>query len=57
MFGCNDNPTARQLESPWKSLLGQNQITASENSNSLNNDSTISNTYNKASFQRIKSMI
>lgn len=38
MFGCNDNPTARQFESAWRKLLGQHQITASESANCTNND-------------------
>lgn len=38
MFGCNDNPSARQFESAWRKLLGQHQITASESANCMNND-------------------
>lgn len=38
MFGCNDNPSARQLESAWRKLLGQHQIAASESANCLTND-------------------
>lgn len=38
MFGCNDNPSARQFESAWRKLLGQHQITASESANCINND-------------------
>lgn len=38
MFGCNDNPSARQLESAWKKLLGQHQINASESANCIGND-------------------
>lgn len=38
MFGCNDNPSARHLESAWRKLLGQHQITVSEYANCANND-------------------
>lgn len=38
MFGCNDNPSAKQFESAWRRLLGQHQITASESANCANND-------------------
>lgn len=38
MFGCNDNPSARQFESAWRKLLGQHQVTAPESSNCMNND-------------------
>lgn len=38
MFGCNDNPSARQFESAWRKLLGQHQITASESANCMNSD-------------------
>lgn len=38
MFGCNDNPSARQFESAWKKLLGRHQISASESANCIDND-------------------
>lgn len=38
MFGCNDNPSARHLESAWRKMLGHQQITASESSNCKDND-------------------
>lgn len=37
MFGCNDNPSAKQFESAWRRLLGNHQITASESANCQNN--------------------
>lgn len=37
MFGCNDNPSAKQFESAWRRLLGNHQITASEAANCQNN--------------------
>lgn len=37
MFGCNDNPSAKQLESAWRRLLGNHQITASESANCQSN--------------------
>lgn len=38
MFGCNDNPSAKQFESAWRKLLGQHQIRASESANCIEND-------------------
>lgn len=38
MFGCNDNPSARQWEAAWRKLLGQHQITVSDSANCINND-------------------
>lgn len=38
MFGCNDNPSPRHLESAWRKLLGQHQIKASESANCAEND-------------------
>lgn len=38
MFGCNDNPSAKQFESAWRKLLGQHQISASESANCIGND-------------------
>lgn len=38
MFGCNDNPSAQQLESAWRKLLGQHQVTASDEANCASND-------------------
>lgn len=38
MFGCNDNPSPRHLESAWRKLLGQHQITVSEKANCMEND-------------------
>lgn len=38
MFGCNDNPSAKQFESAWRKLLGQHQIGSSENANCMDND-------------------
>lgn len=38
MFGCNDNPSPRHLESAWRKLLGQHQITASKSANCIEND-------------------
>lgn len=38
MFGCNDNPSAKQFESAWRKLLGQHQISASESANCIRND-------------------
>lgn len=49
MFGCNDNPSARQFQSAWRKLLGQHQITASESANCLNNDFTFLNVLNVSS--------
>lgn len=37
MFGCNDNPSAKQFESAWRRLLGNHQITASNSVNCQNN--------------------
>lgn len=37
MFGCNDNPSAKQFESAWRRLLGNHQITASESAKCQNN--------------------
>lgn len=49
MFGCNDNPSARQFESAWRKLLGQHQITASESANCMNNDFKFLNVLNASS--------
>lgn len=49
MFGCNDNPSAKQFESAWRRLLGQHQITASENSNCANNDTMFLSVLNTSS--------
>lgn len=49
MFGCNDNPSARQLESAWRKLLGQHQITASDSANCINNDVKFLNVLNVSS--------
>lgn len=38
MFGCNDNPSAKQFESAWRKLLGQHQVGSSETANCMNND-------------------
>ncbi|XP_031638198.1 uncharacterized protein LOC116350533 [Contarinia nasturtii] len=38
MFGCNDNPSARQLESAWRKLLGHNHVRASDAANCQNNN-------------------
>lgn len=38
MFGCNDNPSPRHLESAWRKLLGQHQIKASNAANCAEND-------------------
>lgn len=38
MFGCNDNPSAKQFESAWRRLLGNHQVTASVSANCRNND-------------------
>lgn len=43
MFGCNDNPSAQQLESAWRKLLGHHQVTASEEANCASNDFTFLN--------------
>lgn len=49
MFGCNDNPSARQFESAWRKLLGQHQISASESANCINNDIPFLNVLNVSS--------
>lgn len=49
MFGCNDNPSAKQFESAWRRLLGQHQITASEYANCANNDVMYLNVLNASS--------
>lgn len=49
MFGCNDNPSARQLESAWRRLLGQHQISASESANCMHNDITFLSVLNASS--------
>lgn len=49
MFGCNDNPSARQFESAWRKLLGQHQITASEYANCKENDIPFTNVLNVSS--------
>lgn len=49
MFGCNDNPSAQQLESAWRKLLGQHQVTASEEANIANNDFTFLSILNTSS--------
>lgn len=49
MFGCNDNPSAKQFESAWRRLLGQHQITASESANCVNNDTMYLNVLNVSS--------
>lgn len=51
MFGCNDNPSARQFESAWRKLLGQHQITASESANCRNNDTQFLSVLNASSRQ------
>lgn len=38
MFGCNDNPSAKQFESAWRKLLGQHQIGSPETANCMDND-------------------
>lgn len=38
MFGCNDNPSAKQFQSAWRRLLGQHRITASDFANCESND-------------------
>lgn len=38
MFGCNDNPSPKHLQSAWRKLLGQHQITAPDSANCANND-------------------
>lgn len=49
MFGCNDNPSAKQFESAWRRLLGQHQITASEYANCANNDTAYLSVLNASS--------
>lgn len=49
MFGCNDNPSAQQLESAWRKLLGQHQVTASEEANCASNDFTFLSVLNTSS--------
>lgn len=49
MFGCNDNPSAKQFESAWRRLLGQHQITASEQSNCANNNTMYLTVLNSSS--------
>lgn len=49
MFGCNDNPSAKQSESAWRRLLGQHQITASDAANCANNDTMYLNILNASS--------
>lgn len=59
MFGCNDNPSAKQFESAWRRLLGQHQITASEDSNCLTNDTeylTVLNCSSRPKCQNISSL-
>lgn len=52
MFGCNDNPSAQHLESAWRKLLGQHQITASESANCVNNDFTFLSVLNASSRKK-----
>lgn len=56
MFGCNDNPSARHLESAWRKLLGQHQITASESSNCMNNDFEFLGVLNASSRKNAKAI-
>lgn len=49
MFGCNDNPSARQFESAWRKLLGQHQIKASDSANCQENDFQFLNVLNVSS--------
>lgn len=49
MFGCNDNPSAKQFESAWRKLLGQHQIGSSENANCMDNDFKSLNVLNASS--------
>lgn len=49
MFGCNDNPSAKHIESAWRKLLGQHQITASDAGNCANNDIEMLNVLNVSS--------
>lgn len=57
MFGCNDNPSAQHLESAWRKLLGQHQITATKSANCMNNDFDFLSVLNVSSRkQKEKSM-
>lgn len=49
MFGCNDNPSARHLESAWRKLLCLHQIQASDSANCANNDVGMLNVLNVSS--------
>lgn len=52
MFGCNDNPSAKQFESAWRRLLGQHQITASKSANCANNDTMYLTVLNASSRKK-----
>lgn len=52
MFGCNDNPSAKQFESAWRRLLGQHQITASDHANCENNDTQYLTVLNTSSRKK-----